>query len=157
MAQKCTRHAARAPSCFKTGPGGPPQVPNGLERLQISPKRSRTVRSRTVRNQPKTVQNGANASKGFWTAPGEFLGPSWGPPHDRPEKARSPMSYDSGLLAGSQPSKFDFGAFPSFAKSISASHRPFWLNNLKPTLALRAELRRAHPTRPRRGGHQTGG
>jgi hypothetical protein len=28
---------------------------------------------------------------------------------------------------------------------------------LEPLLARRAELRRAHPTRPRRGGHQTGG
>ena len=48
-------------------------------------------------------------------------------------------------------------SWEAFAKSISAPSRVFWLNNLKPTLALRAELRRAHPTRPRRGGPQTGG
>ena len=47
--------------------------------------------------------------------------------------------------------------FSTHSQVNSAPHRAFWFNNLKPTLAPRAELRRAHPTRPRRGGPQTGG
>ena len=41
----------------------------------------------------------------------ELLGPSWGPPTIGRKMARSLMSYVSGLIAGSQPSKSDFRSF----------------------------------------------
>ena len=168
-------------------PGGSPGVPTGLNRprtaqnrLQTSPKRPKTTQngSKPAQNGPKRFETSLKRSSAFRTAPaplqnfGRFkigrhsafclswkpLGPPWGPPHDRPENGSFSdvlcQRFNSRIAAV----KIRFlGLFQAFVKSISAPNRAFWLNNLKPTLALRAELRRAHPTRPRRGGPQTGG
>ena len=65
---------------------------------------------------------------------GSLLGPSWGPSYDRPENG-SFSNVLCGLIAGSQPSKFDFRSFSKllpnqFLLQIELSGSTHWSQHL---------------------------
>ena len=81
---------------------------------------------------------------------GSLLGPSWGPSHDRPENG-SFSNVLCGLIAGSQPSKFDFRSFSKllpnqFLLQIELSGEHFEANTYS---ARRIAARPSHPTKER--------
>ena len=96
---------------------------------------------------PKGSRPGFGQKRSFPNDPRrEFQSPSQGPPNGRNWRPK-----------GSLPGFGQKRQFPNDPKREIQGSAEAALINLEPFLAPRAELRRAHPTRPRRGGHQTGG